>query len=329
MKLPKITKPTKKQTKRFLFHLIIVIFGNAIASAASAFFIVPNNFVMGGTTGIGILVRNIMGGNNEWAVTLTVYVANFGLFVLGAILLGKKFAAGTFAGTVLYPSFLALFNLANDAYMNANGGLPIAHDQPVLAAIFGALLFGFGIGIVVRIGASTGGTDIPPMIFHKYFNLPVAVGMWGLDLSICMLQLIAERRIEYVLYGFFITLLAGFIVDMISPIGRKRAQVMIISKKYKELREMILNEMNRGVTMLYGKTGFLQAKTWVLITIISNRDVVKLNRLVQEIDPEAFLMVSVISEVRGRGFSSDKIALPKSEEISDSDESTEESVPTK
>lgn len=325
MKLPKLKKPNKKQMRKFLLYTLIIVFGNAVAAAASAFFIIPNDFVMGGTTGIGILVSNLLGEGHpfaDWAVNITVYGANICLFILGSCLLGKKFAAGTLAGTLLYPSFLTVFKLANDAYVKANGA-PISADQPVMAAIFGSLLFGLGIGVVVRIGASTGGTDIPPLIFHKFFNLPVAVGMWGLDLSICVLQLIAAD-INTVLYGIFITLLSGFVVDLVSPIGLRRAQVMIISKKYKEIREMILNKLNRGVTLLYGKTGFLQDKTYVLMTVISNRDVVKLKNAVQAIDPAAFLMVSVISEVRGNGFTSDKIALPKSEEKMDLEEVIEE-----
>lgn len=312
MKLPVIQKPNRKQVHRFLIHLLIVVAGNAVAASASAFFIIPNEFVMGGTTGIGILVRNLLHGDNEWAVTLTVYVANIGLFILGAFLLGKKFAAATLAGTVLYPSFLSLFTLVNDLYVESVGA-PMSAGDPLLAAVMGSLLFGIGIGIVVRIGASTGGTDIPPLIFHKYFNTPVSVGIWALDLSIVLVQLVAVP-VDTMLYGVFITLLSGFIVDLISPIGMKRSQVKIISKKYKEIREMILNEMNRGVTMLYGKTGFLQDECYVLLTVVSNREVIRLKNAVQAIDPEAFLMVSVISEVRGRGFSSDKIVLPKSEE---------------
>ncbi|MDE5896970.1 MAG: YitT family protein, partial [Clostridia bacterium] len=123
-----------------------------------------------------------------------------------------------------------------------------------------------------------------------------------------------------------ITLLSAFVVDLVSPIGSKKTQVMIISKKYRELREMILNKMNRGVTMLYGKTGFLQEKTFVLLTVISNRDVVRLRNEVEKLDPEAFFMVSVISEVRGRGFSSDKIALPKAAEGMDLEEASEEEL---
>ena len=334
LKLPKFEKPTKKQVKAFFIYCLIVVAGNAVASAGASFFIVPNNFVMGGTTGLGILVRNILTRHDitaswtDWVVNITVYAANAALFILGAVLLGKKFALATGAGTVLYPAFMSLYNLANDAYYNAHGsyiGMDVSTGlgDPLLAMIFGSLLFGLGIAIVVRVGASTGGTDIPPLIFKRFFNWPVSVSMWILDFSIVALQLIAAS-VEAVMYGVLITLISTLIIDKISPIGTRKTQVQIISKKYKEIRKMILNKLNRGVTMLRAKSGFLSEDCYVVLTVISNRDLVKLRNEVQLIDPSAFMMVSVISEVRGNGFSSDRIALPKEAE---KETDSEDSVP--
>ena len=98
-----LTKPTAKQVRHFLIYCLIVVAGNFIASAASAYFIVPHEFVMGGTTGVGIFVRNLLpeGESTEWAVTVTVYIANIALFLVGAVFLGKRFAAATLAGTLL------------------------------------------------------------------------------------------------------------------------------------------------------------------------------------------------------------------------------------
>lgn len=322
MKIPKFHKPTKKQILRFLKYALIVVFGNAIAAAASAFLIIPNDFVMGGTTGVGIFVRNLLGEDHPfagWAVNITVYAANIALFILGACLLGKKFAIATLAGTLLYPSFLSLWQLVNEklnspfVFRDVNGFTGTI-NQPLLGVIFGALFFGLGIGIVVRVGASTGGTDIPPLILHKFFNFPVSAGMWILDISIVLLQFAAGVSIDNILYGVLITLTSSIIVDKVSMVGAKRAQVKILSKKHEEIRKMILNKLNRGVTLLSGKTGFLKDDCYMVLTIVSFRDVVKLRNAVQKIDPEALFMVSTISEVRGRGFSTDRVTLPKSEE---------------
>ncbi len=323
-------KPTKNQIKRFVIHALYIVLGNAIAAAATAFLIVPNKLVMGGTSGMGIFIRNLMEQNGvpssvtEWVVQLTVYAANIVLFIIGAIFMGKKYAAATLAGTLLYPTFMTIYKPLNDLYVNTFG-VAIGGSNLLLASVIGALVFGLGIGIVVRVGASTGGTDIPPMILHKYFNLPVSVTMMCLDCTIVLLQLIAKGvTIDIVFYGFIITILASVVIEVVSPIGMRKAQVKIISKKYKEIREMILTKMNRGVTMLYGKSGFLQQKCFVIMTVVSNRDVVKLKNEIWKIDPSAFITISVISEVRGNGFSSEQIPLPKQQMMEDLEDVTEQ-----
>lgn len=314
--------PTKRQIKHLAAYSAFILLGNAIAAAATAFFVVPNGFVMGGTTGIGILVRNLLESNGttgditDWAVNLTVYIANIALFIVGAVFMGKKYAAATLAGSLLYPAFMSAYVPLNKLYVNSTGhpmGVGGEFGSPMLALVFGSILFGLGLGIVVRVGASTGGTDIPPMIMHKYFNLPVSATMIVLDCSIVALQLIAPQvDLNIALCGILITVFSSMMVEKVSLVGMRKTQVKIISKKYKEIREMILTEMNRGVTLLYGKSGFLQEKCFVIMTVVSNREVVKLKNEVWSIDPSAFLTISVISEVRGNGFTTDeKIALPK------------------
>ena len=306
-------KPTGRQVKHFLRTGLMVLAGNALAAAATAFFIIPNGLTLGGTTGLGIFFRKFW--SNEFAVSIVVYIANIILFLIGAILLGKRFAVATLAGTLLYPSFMSLFTALNNYFVQRNGA-PIAHDNLLLAALCGALLFGFGLGIVVRVGASTGGTDIPPLIFNKYFGIPISVSLWCLDMSIVLMQAFVNE-IEIILYAVIITLLAAVVIDRVSVIGKKRVQVKIVSRHLRELRHLILDELNRGVTMLYGETGYLKEKCCVLLTVVSTRELVKLKNAVQSIDPEAFLMVSVISEVRGRGFTSEGIRLPKEAEAKD------------
>ncbi len=317
MRIPKPKKPTKRQVERFLLNSVIIVVGNAITALGSALFIIPNGFVMGGTTGLGIFVRNMLkayasvsAGVENWIVTITVYAANILLFVVGTILLGKKFAVTTLAGTLLYPTFMSLFGLVSDAYVASHGapvGMAGEGANLLLCALFGALLFGFGIGIVVRVGASTGGTDIPPLILNKYFGTPVSATLRVIDMAIIALQFIAKVPITYILYGVLITLLSSLFVGIVAPIGMKRTQVKIVSRKYEEIRDMILTKISRGVTVLYGQTGYLRQDCHVVLTVISHRQLVTLKSEVQRIDPEAFMTISVVSEVRGRGFHSDGV----------------------
>ena len=321
-----LQKPTKQQILSFLKYALIVVMGNAICSAGSAFFIIPHGFIIGGTTGLGIFVRNLIAEDvvwREWAVSITVYAANISLFLLGAFLLGRKFAAATLAGTLLYPSFLSVYKLIENAY-ETRFNAPLCADQPILAALYGGILFGVGVGMVVRVDASTGGTDVPPLIFHHYFGWPVSVTMWAVDMSVILLEFIGTvitgslvDGFGVLYFGLFIAIIEAIVIDKVSPIGMKKTQVKIISKKYREIRDMILNRLNRGVTVLFGQTGYLKEKRFVILTIVSNRELVKLKEEVQKIDPEAFMTISVISEVRGRGFSSKGIKLPKDMEAQD------------
>ena len=160
-----------------MVEICAAYFSRAIAAASSACFILPNNLVIGGTTGIGIFVGHFW---NENAVSIVALIANIILYVIGVFLLGKKFAMSTLLGTVLYPVFMGLFSMAI--------GDRILTDDKLLACICGGLFMGIGIGIVVREGASTGGTDIPPLILNKYFGLPVSVGVWIVDLTIVFMQ---------------------------------------------------------------------------------------------------------------------------------------------
>ena len=167
--------------------------------------------------------------------------------------------------------------------------------------------------VVLDVGASTGGTDIPPLIFQKYFNTPVSVSLWLIDGFIILLQFVACATIPIgtllpnIFYGILITLLTSVSIDKVSPIGMRRTQVKIISNHYLEIRDMILTKIDRGVTVLYGQTGYLKEDCHMLLTVISHRQLVRLKAEVEKIDPEAFMTVSVVSEVRGRGFHSDGV----------------------
>lgn len=327
----KLKKPSKRNTTRFLLNCLVIVLGNMIAAGACALFIEPNGFVMGGATGIGFFVRDLIacaGGSvlwQKWSYIIALFIANVVLFVLGCIFLGKRFAAGTLAGTVLYPAFSALFTLLNDLYVKneaLSGGVPIGMDQlggPFLVAAFGSVLFGIGVAMVVRVGASTGGTDVPPLIFQKLFGWPISISLWIIDGIIILMQFAVTQSVSAVLYGILITVVLSFIIDRGTLFGRSGMEVKIVSKKHEELRELLLHKIDCGVTVLYGQTGYLQEPCHVLLTIVSRRQLGRLKEEVQKIDPDAFISIAVLSEVRGRGFRSDGVdfLMPKEKESID------------
>ena len=304
-------KPTRYELKQTAVRWLLIVLGNAVTAAASSFFIVPGGLVVGGTTGLGIFVEQLW--DFAYARVLTVYAANIALFIVGTILLGKGFFWATLAGTFLYPAFLSLFDALNAAYV-AQTGTAVSGGDVFLDTVFGSILFGAGIGLVVRVGASTGGTDIPPLILQHFFGIPVSISLWVLDLAVVLLQLFAGATLQTVLYGIVICILSSVVIEFVTPLGQRKMQVQIVSRRHGEIREMILNVLDRGVTLLYGKTGYLREKCYVLLTVVSPRELVRLKNEVQKIDPDAFLTVSVVSEVRGRGFSRESVYLPKEDE---------------
>ncbi len=307
-------KLEKKQVFKFLRYLLLVMAGNLIASSATVFFIVPNELSIGGTTGLGIFIEHFYAGSG---VAFIVFLLNAALYLVGVFFLGKKFALSTLLGTVTYPAFMQLWELI---YVNLMHSQPITEDT-LLAAVCAGLLMGVGISIVIRQGSSTGGSDIPALILNKYFGIPVSVSLWVVDLIVIILQGFVTS-LQTVLYGLMTVLTYSVVIDAVMPIGLRKNQVKIISEKYKEIRETIINELNLGVTVLYGQTGFLQEKCHMLLIVVSKRNLVRLKNAVQVIDPNAFMMVSVVSEARGRGFTSERIYLPRSKSTVDLQEVT-------
>ncbi len=324
MKKLVLKKPTAQQVRSFLRYMLFVTVGNALAAAGAVFFLDANGFVMGGVTGLGIFVRNMItlytapAAWHSWVVNITVYAANIALFILGAVFLGKKFAVATLAGTLLYPAFMSIFKLVNDAYLAAHGDIPIgataSGDVAILAVICGAALSGIGIAFVMRIGASTGGTDIPPLILNKYFGTSISGALWVIDFLIILLNVFAKVTLADILWGVIIALLASMAIEALLPVGVKKIQVKVVSKHYQEIREMIMKKLKRGVTVLYGQTGYLKEKCYVILTVVNKRELVKLKEETHKLDPEAFMMVSVVSEVVGRGFTKDNLDLPRKTE---------------
>lgn len=288
------------QVKKALKDVLIVLFGNTIYALAISMFVLPNGLIMGGTTGIAIVLQHFFG----IPVTAFVSVFNIAMFVLGALVLGKKFAMTTLISTFYYPFILGIFQMVPS--------LQMPMDDRMLAALYAGAMIGIAIGLVIRAGASTGGMDIPPLICRKLFGIPVSAVMYGCDFFVLLFQMMFSDR-EQILYGILVVFLYTTVLDKVLFMGESKTQVKIISRKFKEINEMINNELDRGTTLLQGETGYLHEERPVVLTVVSNREVARLNKRVQEMDSEAFFIISPVKEVRGRGFSIGKMYQNKKE----------------
>ena len=271
----------------------IVILGNILYALAVKLFLMPAGLLTGGTTGIGLAL------NRAFGIPVSSFVLSFNVIMLliGWKVMGRKFALTTIVSTFVYPIALGFFE-------KLFGNLVLTQDL-FLCTIFSGLGIGFSLGIVIRAGASTGGMDIPPLVLNHYLRIPVSVFMYVFDFCILLVQAVGNPP-EKVLYGLILVMTYTLVLDKLMLMGTTRTEVRIVSEHAQKIREAIITEMDRGVTMLSGETGYLKHPTQMIFSVISNRQLPELEKLVRRIDPECFMVVNRVSEVSGRGFSMKK-----------------------
>ncbi len=283
----------KKNISRLIFEIVIVILSNCLYALGVSLFVIPSGIVTGGTTGLALFINYL----TDIPVDLFVLVFNVLTFVAGFFVLGRRFALTTVISTFTYPVALRVFTVLLDGYA--------PEIDLMLSAIFAGLCIGVSVGMVMRVGSSTGGLDIPVLIINKYTKIPISAMIYGFDFTFLLLQALF-RGLEPVLYGILLVCVYSLVIDRVIVSGQSRTQLQIVSHKSLQIRDAIYAEVDRGVTFLHGRTGYLDDEVDIILTVITSRELACVERLVKRIDPDAFLMVSRVSEVRGHGFSKDK-----------------------
>jgi uncharacterized membrane-anchored protein YitT (DUF2179 family) len=290
-----VSDSKRRKVLMALANFVILVFGNALYAFSVAAFIMPTGIVVGGVTGFSIFLEKFIPASWPIEVAYIVFVINAGLFILGAIVLGKRFAITTAASTVLYPFFLGLFEkiFAKSAI--------IPNDLILNAAVAG-LLIGCAIGMVARTGASTGGMDIPPLVINKLTGAPVGTTLLCFDVVIIATQLI-KSDLTHVLYGVVMIVINSFVINQVMIMGNEKIQISVISNNMEEVRAAILTDMHRGITLISSRKGLTGEPCEMVMTIISTRQLARAKRLILDVDPTAFMIVTRVSEVNGNGFS--------------------------
>lgn len=282
-----------RPSRQTLYNALSILAGNLVYSLTVAAFLMPAGLVTGGATGIALAVNRLTGLSAS-GVLLAV---NLAMLALGWAVMGRSFALNTMASSLISPAALELWQrlLAGR----------VLTDDILLCTVFSGLGIGFSLGLVLRAGASTGGMDIPPIVLQKLFRLPVSVTMMVFDLLVLLAQAVSSPM-ERVLYGIVMIVIYTIVLDKMLLRGTSRTEVKIISPQSEAIREAILSQIDRGVTVLYGEGGYLRERSAVLLSVVSNRELPRVERLVRSIDPECFMVVSHVTEVSGRGFSLSK-----------------------
>lgn len=278
--------------KQILMKYIAVFLGLAIAAFGIVAFVLPSGVMIGSSTGAGRVMEYLYG----IPVSYTVAVFNGILFLAGWIALGKKFAASILVSTFAYPMLIHLFEHTRFA-----AGMT---DNAMLATIYGGVLAGVGMGIVIRCGASTGGTDILAVILNRKLGISVGLPMYLIDFAILLSQVFFARGADEILLGILLTFFYSMVADKVVVAGGSAVQLLVISSRFQEIRQRF-SDMVIGNTVFYGESGYTAVRQDTLLCVISARDLNLVQREILQIDPEAFLSISSVKEVKGRGFSFD------------------------
>ena len=230
-------------------------------------------------------------------VSVFALIFNIAMLILGWVVLGKQFAATTLFSSIFYPLFLELLNRTIGDYQIT--------ENIFLNLLFAGMGTALGLGLIIRAGASSGGMDIPPLILERFFKIPVSVSLWCFDFVILMAQLPFHKP-EDLLYGILLILTISITLNKSIHMGATKTEVKIISDKAPQIRDAVLNKVERGVTLLHGESGYLHRNTEVVLTVIASKELAKIERVVREVDPACFIIVNRVSEVWGRGFTKDK-----------------------
>lgn len=282
-------KSTKKPDLQKMFTLLLVLVGNCTYALTVKLFILPANLISCGTTGIAMVVEHML------HIPMSTFILIFNLVMLGLgwMILGKKFAMTTVFSSLFYPLALEFLNrVLVDVSVT---------DNLLLQALFGGMGLGLSLGLVIRGGASTGGMDIPPLILNKFFRIPVSASLWVFDLTIMLSQMFFHE-LEDLLYGIILLISVSTTLNKIMLFGTSRTEVKIVSKKSDEIRRAILEKLDRGCTLLHGRGGYRSNELEVILCVVSNHELPRIERLAREIDPASFVIISQVSEVWGRGF---------------------------
>ena len=256
---------------RQLLSAAAVVLGNAGYSLTVALFLEPAGLVAGGATGVALAFGRLTG----LSVSGFLLAFNLVMLVWGWVVLGRAFALNTLASSILSPIFLGL------AETMLHGR--VLTDDLFLNTVFAAIGVGAFMGIVIRAGASTGGMDIPPLVLQKWFRWPVSATMLIFDIAVILIQ-IPFSPVPQLLYGIVAIIIQVMVLDKVLLWGESRTEVKLISTKADELCAAILHQLDRGVTILNGAGGYTHDPSAVLLSVISSRELPRLEKLVHAID---------------------------------------------
>jgi len=278
--------------KWFLAYSLIVV-GSLILASGFVFFITPYKIVPGGVYGIAIVLHYTFG----FPVGLTALCFDIPLTLLGIKILGPRFGIKTVVGFVLTAFFV-------DGLTMLWGEQPLVENDALLSSVFGGVLLGFGLGLIFKAKATSGGSDIVAMIIGKYTKLPLGQLMIAVDSSIVLIGLFVFGDWKVPLYSLIVIFVTGKVIDVVLQGINYDKTIFIVSDKYQQIKDKIINDLNRGGTYIKGNGMYNNSDKTIIFTVLNRRELAILQGYINQIDPKAFLTVVNANEILGNGFKS-------------------------
>lgn len=272
----------------FIKKLFFIFLGNLLCSIAFNGFFIPSKLLSGGVGGMAILAQYL----TDISSGIFVFLINIPIFIVGAKKLDKEF---------IFYAFISMFVLSFLLTTTADIYEYFVVDDILLAAIFGGILNGIGMGLMFRNRTCQGGLDIIAAILKRKYNLNIGTGLMMVNTIIISLSsiLLGYQSAMYTIISMYV---AYQVLDKVQIGFNVKKNVVIVSDKHEELAIAIIDKLSRGVTFLKGMGAFTRENKNVLYCIVTSKQVAKIKDIVNEIDPGAFLIVNDVVEVKGRGF---------------------------
>lgn len=284
--------------KTSMIEITQIIFGIILMNFGFYFFLLPNDLVTGGVSGIAVILNTF-----GISPSLSILLMNIAFAILGLLTMGKNFFFKVILGSLVSPLVIFILEFLNiDQMLILN---QLTESRLLISSLLGALGVGFGLGIVFRNGGSTGGIDILQNIMNKKYHLSYNVAFIFTDGIVVLIGLLFFRNIEHFLFSVGVVILSGLIIDNISILGRAGQTLFIVTEKEEEVKLAIFKELDRGTTVIDAKGGYSGKDKKLVICVTSKRELNLVRTVVDKADPDAFTFIAQTKEAVGRGFSRD------------------------
>ncbi|KZL93489.1 YitT family protein [Clostridium magnum] len=277
--------------KKNLRSFLLIFFGGLLVAIGTYFFLAPNHIAAGGISGAAIIINSIL---QNIPIGVFMMGMELMLFVIGMIVIGP-----IFGGRTIFCSFSisGMVLLLEKIFPNIK---PLGNDV-LVQLIFGILICGLGMGIVFNQNASTGGTDIIAKIINKYFKISIGKSLLASDITITIAAT-AVFGIDKGLYAILGVIITATVIDKVIASLNTYKQVAIISSEGKEIKNYIVDKLERSATIYYAKGAYHDNEREVITTIVDRKQFLKLKDYIKDIDTRAFITVNEVNEVLGEGF---------------------------